>query len=123
MTAKQLGEQIGASFQQVFNYERGKDKVSASRLYGIAAALDEPVEFFFGNLVSRHTSDGRAVEDPLVSEIAKLFSDDAQSQAHALELVRSYLRIRSVEKRHAVLHLVEVLGSESGEPLPGCMGD
>lgn len=116
MTAKRLGEQIGASFQQVFNYERGKDKVSASRLLRIAVALGEPVEFFFGNLISGHMSDGKVVEDPLVSEICQLFSDDAQRQADTLELVRSYLRIRNIEKRHAVLHLVKVLGSESSEP-------
>ena len=115
-TARQLGQQIGASFQQMFNYERGKDKVSASTLYRIASALGEPVEFFFGNLISRHTSDGKFIEEPLVSEVAQLFCDHTQSQADALDLVRCYLRIRSVEKRRAVLHLVKVLGSESGEP-------
>jgi transcriptional regulator with XRE-family HTH domain len=110
MSARYLGEQIGASFQQVFNYEKGKDKISASQLYRIAVALGEPVEFFFGNLISGQTRDGKVAEDPLVSEVARLFSNGTPSQADALDLVRCYLGIRSVEKRHAVLHLIRVLG-------------
>jgi len=54
LTVQQWGVRIGVSFQEVSNYERGKDKVSTSKLYQIAmvlgeTVLGEPVDFFFGD--------------------------------------------------------------------------
>ena len=74
--------------------------------------LGEQVEFFFGDLIPQQCNKGTVNEGPLVSDIVRLCGDEAGNQPEALELVRCYLRIRSVEKRHAVLHLVKVLGSE-----------
>jgi transcriptional regulator with XRE-family HTH domain len=112
MTAKQLGDQIGASFQQVFNYERGRDKVSASRLYQIATVLGEHVEFFFGDLIPRKSNDRTDREQLLMSDIVHLFGDETGNQSDVLELIRCYLRIGTARKRHAVLHLVKVLASD-----------
>lgn len=46
MTAEHLGQQVGASLQQIDKYERGINRISASRLYLIAVVLGEPVDFF-----------------------------------------------------------------------------
>ena len=47
MSQTELGNQLGVSFQQVQKYERGTNKVGASRLYDLAIALGVPVSFFF----------------------------------------------------------------------------
>ena len=50
MTQQQLGNKVGVKFQQIHKYETGANRISASRMWGIAAALDVPVTFFFDGL-------------------------------------------------------------------------
>jgi len=47
LSQEELARQLGITFQQVQKYERGTNRVSASRLFEIAAVLNEPVNFFF----------------------------------------------------------------------------
>jgi transcriptional regulator with XRE-family HTH domain len=47
MTQQQLARRIGVAFQQAHKYEHGLSRVSAGRLYDIAAALEAPIEYFF----------------------------------------------------------------------------
>ena len=47
MTQQQLAQQVGIKFQQIQKYETGANRISASRLWDIAEALDVPVSFFF----------------------------------------------------------------------------
>src|SRR2546421_5196610 len=74
-----LGEKLGVSFQQVQKYEKGVNRVGASRLQQIATALDVPVTFFYDS-----DSKTREVE-------SLLFLDSAFS----LRLLRAYSRIKS----------------------------
>ncbi len=50
MNQTKLGEAIGVSFQQMQKYERGTNRISASRLYDLARLLDVPVEYFFDDM-------------------------------------------------------------------------
>ena len=50
MTQQQLGDKVGVKFQQIHKYETGTNRINASRMWGIAAALDVPVTFFFDGL-------------------------------------------------------------------------
>ncbi len=50
MTQQQLGEKIGVKSQQIKKYEAGTNRISDSRMWDIAAALDVPVTFFFEGL-------------------------------------------------------------------------
>ena len=50
MTQQQLAQQVGIKFQQIQKYETGANRISASRLWDIAEALDVPVSFFFEGL-------------------------------------------------------------------------
>ena len=47
MTQQQLAEKVGIKFQQIQKYETGANRVSASRVWEIARALEVPVERFF----------------------------------------------------------------------------
>lgn len=57
MTQQQLAQSVGIRFQQIQKYESGANRVSASRLWDLAKALDIPVSFFFEGL---HGTDGAA---------------------------------------------------------------
>lgn len=89
MTQQQLGEAVGIKFQQIQKYETGMNRVSASRLWDIAHAMDVPISFFFEGL------EGES------AEVAKADNalGDLLSDKEALELVRSYYAIPENQRR------------------------
>lgn len=98
MTQQQLAEAVGIKFQQIQKYETGANRVSASRLWGIAEALDVPVSFFFDGLEDQHKS-----ADDKTSVPADLMGDK-----EALDLVRSYFAIPENQRRR-LFELARVL--------------
>ncbi|MBL3570734.1 XRE family transcriptional regulator [Rhodovulum sp. BSW8] len=97
MTQQQLAERVGIKFQQIQKYETGMNRVSASRLWDIADALDVAVSFFFEGL------DGRNAEQTTTG-----MPDDLLSDKEALELVRSYYAIPENQRRR-LFELARVL--------------
>lgn len=97
MTQQQLAERVGIKFQQIQKYETGMNRVSASRLWDIADALEVPVSFFFEGLDGRDSGNG-----------ANGMPDDLLSDKEALELVRSYYAIPENQRRR-LFELARVL--------------
>ncbi|MDF1855233.1 helix-turn-helix transcriptional regulator [Pseudooceanicola sp.] len=97
MTQQQLAERVGIKFQQIQKYETGANRVSASRLWDIADALDVPVSFFFEGL----DADGGQKEPNNVP--ADLLGDK-----EALDLIRSYYAIPENQRRR-LFELARVL--------------
>jgi transcriptional regulator with XRE-family HTH domain len=91
-----LGEKLGVSFQQVQKYEKGVNRVGASRLQQIASALDVPVTFFYDS-----DSKSKEVE-------SLLFLDSAFS----LRLLRAYSRIKSQAVQRQLVTLMESIADE-----------
>ncbi|EYD76495.1 DNA-binding protein, putative [Rubellimicrobium mesophilum DSM 19309] len=89
-TQQQLADKVGIKFQQIQKYETGANRVSASRLWDIAGALNVPVSFFFEGMDSRAPVDGNLVAD---------MPDDLLSDREALELLRSYYAIPETQRR------------------------
>ena len=89
MTQQQLAESVGIKFQQIQKYETGANRVSASRLWDIADALDVEVSFFFEGLETDNSAreDGSAVPSDLLGD------------KEALDLVRSYYAIPENQRR------------------------
>ncbi|MGL5012329.1 MAG: helix-turn-helix domain-containing protein [Paracoccaceae bacterium] len=85
MTQQQLADKVGIKFQQIQKYETGMNRVSASRLWDVAEALDVTIAFFF---------DGLADVDG-----APKTSRDLLADKEALELVRSYYAIPEAQRR------------------------
>lgn len=99
ITQQQLAEAVGIKFQQIQKYETGANRVSASRLWDIADALDVDVSFFFEGLESENV----AQEDTGESMPADLLADK-----EALDLVRSYYAIPENQRRR-LFELARVL--------------
>ena len=103
MTQQQLGDKVGIKFQQVQKYETGMNRVSASRLWDIAAALDVQVSFFFEGIAEGDVAAEAAMEPAENAPRGDLLADK-----EALELVRSYYAIPE-EQRRRLFDLAKVL--------------
>ncbi len=86
MTQQQLGDKVGIKFQQIQKYETGANRVSASRLWDIAAVMEVPVSFFFEGLDGQAPDTGEARGDILTDK-------------EALDLVRAYYMIPENQRR------------------------
>ena len=99
MTQAQLADAVGIRFQQIQKYEAGTNRVSASRLWEIARAMDVPVSYFFDGLQG-----GVEAAGPL--------SGDVLADREALELVRSYYAIPENQRRQ-LFELARVLSGSA----------
>ena len=95
MTQQQLAEKVGIKFQQIQKYETGMNRVSASRLWDIAHALEVPISFFFEGL-SEDLPKVNDVETPAEGESVH---GDILGNREALELVRSYYAIPESQRK------------------------
>ncbi len=98
MTQQQLAESVGIKFQQIQKYETGANRVSASRLWDIAEALDVEVSFFFEGLSAETPDDGTPQDMP----------QDLMGDKEAMDLVRSYYAIPENQRRR-LFELARVL--------------
>ncbi|MFN3824427.1 MAG: helix-turn-helix domain-containing protein [Pseudorhodobacter sp.] len=86
MTQQHLADRVGIKFQQIQKYETGMNRVSASRLWEIADALEVSISFFFEGLDNAREAQA-AVEGDMLAD------------KEALELVRSYYAIPEAQRR------------------------
>ena len=97
MSQQQLADLVGVNFQQIQKYEKATNRISASRMWDVATALDVPVEFFFAGM--------EGAEEP-----AEPFGEDVYfEKKEAMKLVRAYYQIPA-EQRLRLLDLAQVLG-------------
>jgi transcriptional regulator with XRE-family HTH domain len=118
MSQEKLGDALGLTFQQVQKYERGANRVGASRLFDLSRVLDVPVSFFFDDLPAAHGGGGRASLHQVsgFAEAQEGFghsggSDDLFGRKETVELVRAYYRITEQPVRKRVLDLIKTMGS------------
>src|SRR5579872_4917642 len=113
MSQERLGEALGLTFQQVQKYERGVNRVGASRLFDLSRVLDVPISFFFDDMPDSlaNTYGGQASRRPSgFSELQEGFADDALNRRETLELVRAYYRITDPAVRKKVFELIKSMG-------------
>ena len=112
MSQEKLGEALGLTFQQIQKYERGVNRIGASRLFDLARVLDVPIGFFFddmspelgGNAATRARTAGFGF-----AEGQEGFEDDTLHRRETLELVRAYYRITDPSVRKRVFDLIKTL--------------
>jgi len=108
MSQERLGDAIGLTFQQVQKYERGANRIGASRLYDLSRVLDVPVSFFFDDIdpavaapptaAASVRDEGRAEPDPMM-------------RRETLELVRAYYRIPDSQIRRRLFDLTKAIAN------------
>ncbi len=108
MSQEKLAAAFGVSFQQVQKYERGANRISASRLHLLTKILDVPVGYFFEGLPS-HLENREELENVEVD------TPDRMTSRETLELVRAYYRINDPAVRRRFVDLVRAVGRSEEE--------
>jgi transcriptional regulator with XRE-family HTH domain len=106
MSQERLAELLGVTFQQVQKYEKGVNRMAASRLHDIAAALEMPIARFFEGLAGRASG---------VAESSKDYIDDALATPEGAQLMALFASIKNQKVRRRVVELVKALADEGGE--------
>ncbi|MBN8607069.1 MAG: helix-turn-helix transcriptional regulator [Caulobacterales bacterium] len=104
MSQERLAELLGVTFQQVQKYEKGVNRIAASRLYDIASSLEMPAAKFFEGLTS-----GRASG---VAESRQDYVEDALATPEGAQLMALFASIKSQKIRRRVVELVKALTEE-----------
>jgi len=114
MSQEQLAGAVGVTFQQIQKYERGSNRVSASRLYDVARVMGVSISFFFED-IGTDITDGRPTQN--LPEQAGLgespmpaYEQNELSRNETLELVRAYWRLANSDMRKNVLELLRSMG-------------
>ena len=113
LSQEKLGEAIGLTFQQVQKYERGANRIGASRLHDLSRVLDVPVAFFFDDMdpVRAPAIPGGFAEPP-----AEAFDSDPLRKRETVELVSAYYRIDDPAVRRRLFELAKALALGSERP-------
>jgi len=111
LSQEALANALELTFQQVQKYERGGNRVSASKLFGAARVLQVPVSYFFDGLPSPGGAQGQSAPIEEVEAAIREFL----ATAEGLELARRFPRIPKGRLRKQVLELVRAL-TEEPEP-------
>jgi len=109
VSQEQLADSLGLTFQQVQKYERGANRVSASKLYEIARTLQVPVSFFFDGLAD--PMDGS--ENDEVGQHAERIVQEFLTTPEGLELAEVFPKINRGRVRRQVLDLVRAMAEEA----------
>ena len=116
MSQERLGAALGLTFQQVQKYERGVNRVGASRLFDLSRILDVPISFFYDNMPGGQP--GAAPSSP--SAVAGFAegqesyggtTDEIMSKRETLEMVRAYYRIPDPVVRKRLFDLMKSMGA------------
>ncbi len=108
MSQERLGESMGLTFQQVQKYEKGVNRIGASRLFQISKILDVPVQFFFEEAPNLGDG-GRCAEWP--SPNSETFILEFLNSREGLELNRAFVKIGDAKVRKSIVDLVRALGA------------
>lgn len=114
MSQEKLGEAIGLTFQQVQKYERGANRIGASRLFDLSQVLDVPVSFFFDDIDRQAVEAAQGDADGLAEGAAGRYEPDPMMRRETLELVRAYYRISDPQIRRRLFDLTKAIAHACG---------
>ena len=107
MSQERLGESMGLTFQQVQKYEKGVNRIGASRLFQISRILDVPIQFFFEEAPHIDASGVRGMAEP----DSEVFIIEFLNSREGLELNRAFVKIVDSKVRKSIVDLVRALSA------------
>jgi len=117
LSQEQLGKSSGLTFQQIQKYERGINRMGASRLFQLAQFLDVPVAYFFEEFIPASTemlgNIGFAETEQAPLGKPPLLEKEMLHRRETLELIRAYYRITDIKQRRKVFELIKSMAEQS----------
>ena len=110
VSQQKLAESLGLRFQQVQKYERGANRVSASKLYEIASALHAQIAYFFEGLADPSQPSSEGIDNGV-----EQFVHDFLMTPEGLELAGFFPKVRSGTVRRRILDLVRAMAEEDAD--------
>src|SRR6202142_3026408 len=98
MSQEKLGDALGITFQQVQKYEKGTNRIGASRLQHVSGILQVPIAYFFEGTPGQMKAKGNAPSSTYVSDFI--------ATTDGLTLAKAFTQIKSVNVRHQIVKLV-----------------
>ena len=113
LSQEKLGDAVGLTFQQIQKYERGANRIGASRLFQLSRILDVPISFFFEDIPANLRTAEDQVTMGLREREKKTLEPDPLARRETLELVRAYYRIFNPKVRKRLFELTKSLANAS----------
>jgi transcriptional regulator with XRE-family HTH domain len=116
MSQEKLGERLGLTFQQVQKYEKGVNRIGASRLFELSKVLGVSVGFFYDEapeITGAHSQ--IPVEIGFAEMPNENYTSDFLSSREGLELNKAFARISDAKVRRTIVDLVRSLANEEGK--------
>lgn len=110
MSQEKLGEHLGITFQQIQKYEKGTNRIGASRLQHIARVLSVPVSFFFEDAPG-----GAADQSGLAEKQPAHYVVDFLSSSEGIQLNKAFIRVKDAKVRRRIIDLVRSIAGEEEE--------
>ncbi len=104
LSQEKLGDLLGITFQQIQKYEKGTNRIGASRLQAMAKALDVPISFFFPD---------EPVPEFGMQESGADYALDFMSSSEGLEIGRAFTRIRDPKVRRKLVDLIRAIAESN----------
>ena len=111
MSQEKLGEHLGLTFQQIQKYEKGINRIGASRLFDLSQVLAVPVQYFYEELPAGVAEAGAAGFGERPSEN---YTVEFLGSREGLELNKAFARIGDLRIRRSIVELIRSLASENG---------
>ncbi len=115
MSQEKLGEGLGLTFQQIQKYEKGTNRIGASRIQQISEILQVPVSFLFEGSPGSSAAADRFGGAPSPAYVA-----DFLATADGLALIRAFTRVPDIKLRRAIVDMVELIGIRDREDADSC---
>jgi transcriptional regulator with XRE-family HTH domain len=108
MSQEKLGENLGITFQQIQKYEKGTNRIGASRLQNIARVLSVPVSFFFEDAPGSAAAEGNGLAEPRSAS----YVVDFLSSSEGLQLNKAFVRVKDAKLRRRIIDLVRAVAGD-----------
>ncbi len=111
MTQTNLSDAIGVSYQQMQKYERGMNRIGASRLFDLSRVLDVSIQYFFDEMPTAVAARSPANKKRGKAKKLPSYEPDPMHKRETLGLVRAYYEIKDAEVRKRLRELTKALGA------------
>ncbi len=115
MSQTTVGEAIGLTFQQMQKYEKGTNRISASRLFDLSRLLDVPIQYFFDDMPTAVAASSPATEKRGRAKKPPSYEPDPMARRETMELVRAHYKISDPEIRKRLFELAKAAGAATSK--------